>query len=196
MNHLETRIPIIQPQSWMLRQEYDANQRLLEILGAFDQLAPRGSQEASRFCGSVTWNLIIWGVWCTKVWIPNLAKPSPSNLLGDARCHAPKDILLYTGRMKTPYAYMCLGHCPTGPCCLQLCPPRPSRMAFQLLRLGNLIIAGVPGSSPVTGPHEKDWFWLNLNLVDALMEFSFLGICQLTIYFRTFSFMFSPWLYI
>ena len=24
------------------------------------------------------------------------------------RCHAPKDILLYTGRMKTPYDYMCL----------------------------------------------------------------------------------------
>lgn len=43
------------------------------------------------------------------------------------RCHAPKDILLYTGRMKTPYDYM------------------PSKMAFRLLRLGNLIIAGVPG---------------------------------------------------
>eukprot|EP00434_Breviolum_minutum_P029466 symbB.v1.2.026056.t1/scaffold2576.1/size75980/1 len=43
------------------------------------------------------------------------------------RCHFPKDILLYTGRMKTPYPYM------------------PSKMAFQLVRLGNLIIAGVPG---------------------------------------------------
>eukprot|EP00434_Breviolum_minutum_P029467 symbB.v1.2.026056.t2/scaffold2576.1/size75980/1 len=44
-----------------------------------------------------------------------------------SRCHFPKDILLYTGRMKTPYPYM------------------PSKMAFQLVRLGNLIIAGVPG---------------------------------------------------
>ncbi|CAK9009479.1 Neutral ceramidase B (N-CDase B) (NCDase B) (Acylsphingosine deacylase 2B) (N-acylsphingosine amidohydrolase 2B) [Durusdinium trenchii] len=42
-------------------------------------------------------------------------------------CHAPKDILLYTGSMKAPYPYM------------------PSRMAFQLLRIGDLIIAGVPG---------------------------------------------------
>ncbi|CAE7457739.1 Tars1 [Symbiodinium natans] len=43
------------------------------------------------------------------------------------RCHAPKDILLYTGSMKAPYPYM------------------PSKMAFQLIRIGNLIIAGVPG---------------------------------------------------
>jgi len=42
-------------------------------------------------------------------------------------CHAPKDILLYTGSMKAPYPYM------------------PSKMAFQLIRIGNLIIAGVPG---------------------------------------------------
>ncbi|CAJ1409567.1 unnamed protein product [Effrenium voratum] len=43
------------------------------------------------------------------------------------RCHWPKDILLYTGSMKAPYDYM------------------PSKMAFQLLRIGDLVIAGVPG---------------------------------------------------
>jgi len=43
------------------------------------------------------------------------------------RCHWPKDILLYTGSMKAPYDYM------------------PSKMAFQLLRIGDLVIAGVAG---------------------------------------------------
>jgi len=42
-------------------------------------------------------------------------------------CHKPKDILLFTGGLHRPYAFV------------------PTRMGFQLLRVGQLVIAGVPG---------------------------------------------------